>query len=61
MVDTSSVLSVISMAVCAVTFFLHAINDAQSFAFRCIAGFMCGATAALVFIAVSGMMIAACA
>lgn len=56
MVDTSSVLSVISMAVCAVTFFLHAINDEQSFAFRCIAGFMCGATAALVFIAVSGMI-----
>ena len=56
MVDTSSVLSVISMAVCAVTFFLHAINDAQSFAFRCIAGFMCGATAALVFIAVTEML-----
>ena len=56
MVDTSSVLSVISMAVCAVTFFLHAINDAQSFAFRCIAGFMCGSTAALVFIAVTEML-----
>lgn len=59
MVDTRSILSVISMAVCALTFFLHAINDEQSFAFRCIAGFMCGASAALVFIAVSGM-IAAC-
>lgn len=59
MVDTSSVLSVISMAVCAVTFFLHAINDAQSFAFRCIAGFMCGATAALVFIAATAI-ISAC-
>ena len=56
MVDTSSVLSVISMAVCAVTFFLHAINDAQSFAFRCIAGFMRGATAALVSIAVTELL-----
>ena len=56
MVDTSSVLSVISMAVCAVTFFLHAINDAQSFAFRCIAGFMCGSAAALVFSAVTEML-----
>ena len=56
MIDTGSILSVISMAVCSVTFFLHAINDAQSFAFRCIAGFMCGATAALVFIAVTEMI-----
>lgn len=56
MVDTGSVLSVISISVCAVTFFLHAINDEQSFAFRCVAGFMCGASAALVFIAVSEMI-----
>lgn len=58
MVDTSLVLSVISMAVCTVAFFLHAINDEQPFAFRCIAGFMCGVTAALVFIAVAGMIAA---
>lgn len=59
MFDTGSTLSVISMAVCALTFFLHAINDEQSFAFRCIAGFMCGASSALVFIAAAAI-ISAC-
>lgn len=58
MVDTGSILSVISLALCAVTFFLNAADDEMSFAFRCIAGFMCGASAALVFIAVSGMIAA---
>lgn len=59
MVDTGSILSVISLALCAVTFFLNAADDEMSFAFRCIAGFMCGASAALVFIAATAI-ISAC-
>ena len=59
MVDAGTILNVISMACCSVMFFLHAADDEMSFAFRCVAGLMCGASAALVFIAVSGM-IAAC-
>ena len=58
MVDTGSILSIISLSVCAVTFFLNAADDEMSFAFRCLAGFMCGASAALVFIAVSEMIMA---
>lgn len=58
MFDTRSVLSVISLSLCAVAFFLNAADDEMSFAFRCIAGFMCGVSAAIVFIAVSGMIAA---
>ena len=59
MVDTGLILSFISMAICAVTFFLYAADDEMSFAFRCIAGFMFGASAALVFIAATEI-ISAC-
>ena len=56
MVDVGTILSVISMACCSVTFFLHAADDEMSFAFRCVAGIMCGASAALVFIAVTAII-----
>ena len=56
MVDTGTILSIISMACCSVTFFLHAADDERSFAFRCVSGLMCGASAALVFIAATAII-----
>ena len=59
MFDTCTILSIITIAVCTVKFFLYATDDEKSFAFRCISGFMAGASAALVIIYVSSI-ISAC-